>query len=93
MYEFPNWLLSLVTGLLTIYSIGIGWIVNRVFKLLDDLKEEDKQLRHHVESHFVKHEEIDNLRAEMKDGHNRIEDKIDRVRDYLMTHSTSNKEK
>jgi hypothetical protein len=81
MSDISPWIiiLSLASALLTVYSIGIGWIVNRGFKLIDDLREEDKLIKDQMTNGYVRRDDYLVFQREMLQTMRRIEDDLKKI--------------
>lgn len=70
-------LLTLWSGLLTIFGAGMGWLVNRIFKLIDDLRKEDNLIREHTSSTYIRRDDFKDVVRDLTDTLHRIETKLD----------------
>lgn len=70
--------------LMTIANIGLGWLINRIFKMLDDLRAEDEMIKRdlayrttaHAEI-YARRDDVRNFKDEVLVYLRRIEDKLD----------------
>lgn len=77
----PEIVLTLWSAALTLFSAGIGWLVNRIFKMLDDLRAEDSLIRRDLNEHYYRRDDFQDFRSEFFDWARRIESKLDQKMD------------
>lgn len=85
MNDIDNNLLTLLFGiwsiLMTIIMAGIGWLVNRIFKMLDDLRAEDALIRGDITNNYVRRDDYMRFQTQIIEFLRRIEDKLDKKQD------------
>jgi len=68
-------LLGLWSSLLTLFGLGISWLINRIFKMLDDLREEDELIRRDMSNTYVRRDDHMSFQKQILKSLERIEDK------------------
>jgi hypothetical protein len=71
-------ILALWSSLLTVFSAGIGWLVNRIFKMLDHLHAEHSAIRQELHGAFIRRDDYMQQNKTISEQLNRIEHKLDR---------------
>ena len=86
-------IMGLWSLLLTIFMGGLSWMINRVFKLLDDLRKEDDLIKadiaksnENTSKRYVRRDDHLNFQNQILDFLRRIEDKIDKKADKKAAH-------
>ena len=74
-------ILALWSLLITIFMSGLSWLVNRIFKMIDDLRKEDEVIKSEINNKYVRRDDYLNFQNQIIDFLRRIEDKIDRKQD------------
>jgi hypothetical protein len=74
-------ILCLWSLLITVFMSGLSWLVNRIFKMIDDLRKEDEIIKNEINNKYVRRDDYMNFQNQIIDFLRRIEDKIDKKQD------------
>jgi len=74
-------IILLWSSLLTATSIGIGWVINRIFKQQDSLHKADEQIRKDLSTNYARRDDVKDFKDEVLEYLRRIEDKMDKKAD------------
>lgn len=74
-------LLGLWSLLLTLFGAGLGWMVNRVFKMLDDLRAEDDLIKREMNTKHARRDDFHEFRKELLTWMRSIDSKLDNKED------------
>ena len=71
------YILAAWSTLLTLFGFALSWMINRIFKLLDDLRREDELIRRDLTSAYVRRDDFMDFKKDIISVLERIEKKID----------------
>jgi hypothetical protein len=72
-----NMLLTLWSGVLTFFGSAMAWLINRMFKMMDDQIKRHDQLRDHMNNSYVRRDDYIFNQNQILETLNRIETKLD----------------
>ncbi len=75
--EMSALIFGLWSTMLTLFGLGISWLINRIFKMLDDLREEDDLIRRDMSNTYVRRDDYMTFQKQILKSLERIEDKLD----------------
>lgn len=74
-------MLVIWSAMLSFFGAGLAWLINRIHKMLDDLRIEDTNIRTEIHKNYVRRDDYLQLSQEIREQLNRIEDKLDKKQD------------
>jgi len=72
---------ALWSALLTVFLVGLSWLINRMFKMLDDLKLEDAKLNRMVTKEYTRRDDYLESQRQIIKYLQRIEDRMGKLRE------------